>query len=623
MLRRHYCIIGILLLTLLWVGKESATAQIGIDRWLRYDVTLKLQQNSGLAVEEIHEVALVSGATTFERVIPTYKLDSISNFQILQVDSSGGQHTYQPANTKTEYTFEVTAESGQQTLHLYFPPNNASSTLFILSYFATGALRFYDTGDRLDWQPLGESTAAPIARSTTTITLPAPFADEQIIRKSSGTATNIFLQNADKVTFVAADIAPNSKLEVSVGFPHGIVQGTPPNWQREIDNLEYWTPKLQAGSVVLGLVILLIGPLLVYGWWYLRIRVSPGPGKFPTRVKTLPNNLPPAVVGALLDGHASPKHILATLLDLAYRGTLNVDSGNKANLPSPKDQKPVFNLYAVDQNKVTQPYEVTLYGKIFGSGGMKRDLAEMHEALFMSTPELKRQIDAAVAQAGYFEQSYRVKRRQYMAFGGAGIVMSLLLALLVSMLLQQYTYLVACPFLGLAVGAATLIAAGWAVPTKTKAGVKEAMPWEAFKRFLSDISAREAEKYKQQFAHWLPYAVTFGIEKDFVKKFAAANAPKPKWWGRPKEKSLNVGLDQAYVWVSASVVEAESQQKPAQANSKSPIRRLGQSNGETSGEGLLKPIQSTLIAFLKDGYQIFSKAPALDESREVDTEALS
>lgn len=621
MMRHRYWIIWISLLTLLWVGQGGAAAQSGVDHWLRYDVTLKLQQNSGLAVEEIHEVALVSGATTFERIIPTSKLESISNLQILQVDSSGGQRSYQSASTKAEYTFEVTAESGQQTVHLYFPPNNTSSTLFILRYFVTGALRFYDTGDRLDWQPLGESTAAPIARSTTTINLPAPFTDEQIIRSSTGAATNIFLQSADKVTFVAADIAPNSKLEVSVTFPHGTVQGASPGWQREIDNLEYWTPKLQWGSIVLGLLILLVGPLLVYGWWYLRIRVSPGPGKFPTRVKTLPNELPPAVVGALLDGHANPKHISATLLHLAYRGALNVDSGKKTK-SSPKEQEPTFNLYAVDQNKVTQPYEVTLYGKIFGSGGMKRDLAEMHEALFMSTPELKRQIDTAIAQAGYLESNYRIKRRQYIAFGGAGVVMSLLLALLISMFLQQYTYLVACPFLGLAAAAATLIAAGWAVPTKTKAGVKEAMPWEAFKRFLSDMSPREAEKYKQQFARWLPYAVTFGIEKDFVKKFAAANAPRPKWWGQPKEKSLNVGLDQAYVWVSASVVEAESQQKAAQVHAKSPIRRLGQSNGEISGEGLLKAIQTTLIAFLKDSYETFSKAPVLDENKGADTEDL-
>lgn len=623
MFRRRSWIIVISLLILLGIGPGNAVAQSSIDHWLRYDVTLKLQPNSGLAVEEIHEVALVSGATTFQRVIPTHKLETISNIQIFQRDSKGGQRTYQPANTKADYTFEIIAESNQQTIQLYFPPNNVSSTLFLISYSVTGALRFYDTGDRLDWQPLGKNAPASIARSTTVINLPASFTDEQIIRSSSGVATNVFLQDANKVTFVTADIAPGSQLEVSVAFPHGVVQGAPPAWQREMDRLEYWTPILQWWSVILGLLLLLITPLLVYGWWYMWVRVSPGPGKFPRSMKNLPDKLPPAVVGALLDGHATPKHILATLLDLAYRGALNVDSGKKAKLPAAKEQKPAFNLYAVDQTKVAQPYEIALYGKIFGSGGMKRDLAEIHETLFMSTPELKKQIEAALAQAGYLEQNYRVKRRQYMAFGGAGVMMSLLLALLVGVFLQQYTYLVACPFLGIAAGAAAFIAAGMAVPPTTKLGAKEAVQWQAFKQFLNNISRKETEKYKQQFARWLPYAVTFGIEKDFIKKFATANASKPKWWGQPKEKGLNVGLDQAYVWVSSSVVEAEAKQKSAGNPPKGTIRRLGQSNGESPGEGLLKPIQATLLAFLKAGQETFGKAPVLDENKGIDSETLN
>lgn len=616
MLKPHHWITSISLLTILWFGFGEATAQTGVDRWLRYDVNLTLQQNSGLGVEEIHEVALVSGTNTFQRVIPTQKLEQISNFQILQLDSQGGQHTFQPANTKAEYTFEVITEPGQQTVQLYFPPNNSASTRFILRYFVTGVLRFYDTGDRLDWQPLGERTAAPIARSTTIINLPAEFADEQVDRKSSGVATNNFLQNANKVTFVTADIGPNSQLEVSVTFPHGVVQGSAPGWQQKVDNIDFWTPKLKLGSVILGLLLLLVGPLLVYGWWYLRVRVSPGTGKIPARLKTLPDNLSPAMAGALLDGHAEPKHILATLLDIAYHGALNVDDGNKDSLLAAEDQKPAFNLYAVDQNKVTQSHEITLYGKIFGSGGQKRVLADIHETLFMSTPELKNQIDAAIAQAGYFQPGYRIKRRQYMAFGGAGVVMSLVLALLVSLLMQEYTYLVACPFLGVAAGAAAFIAAGLAIPAKTKIGAKEAVQWEAFKRFLHDMTPREVEKYKLQFAHWLPYAVAFGVEKEFVKRFAATDTAKPKWWGQPEEKPLGLSPEQAYAWVSPKVIETESHPKSGETHSKSVIRRLGQSNKEVGQDGLLKHIQPALTAFLKAGREAFSKAPALHEDKD-------
>ncbi|HXW00816.1 MAG TPA: hypothetical protein VEC93_20550, partial [Anaerolineae bacterium] len=337
-------------------------------------------------------------------------------------------------------------------------------------------------------------------------------------------------------------------------------------------------------------------------------------------LKTLPDNLPPAIAGALLEGHANPNHILAALLNLAYHGALNVDDGNKDSLLPAAEQKPAFNLYAVDQNKITQPYEVTLIGKIFGSGGKKRDLASIHEMLFMSTPELKHQIDVAIAQAGYLQQGCQIKRRQYMAFGGAGLVMSLVLGLLFSLLLQQYTYLVGCPFLGIAASAAAFIAAGLAIPSRTKAGAKEAAKWEAFKRFLHDMSLKEAEKYKHQFAHWLPYAVAFGLEKDFVKKFAAANAPKPKWWGQPEEKPLDLSPEQAYAWVSASVIESGSSPESTQVRSKGVIRRLGQSDGEALPDSLLKHIQPTLEAFLKAGRDAFSKAPNPDEDKGVDFE---
>ena len=180
----------------------------------------------------------------------------------------------------------------------------------------------------------------------------------------------------------------------------------------------------------MGSLILLFGLLIVYGWWYLRIRVAPEAGKVQARVKKLPGDLPPAIVGALLDGHANAKHLLATLLDMAYHGALNIDKGSK-DASSTEKQKPAFNLYATDSDKLTQPYEVILYGKIFGSGGKKRDLTDIHETLFMSTLELKSQIDAVIVQAGYLQSNSQYKRRQYMAFGGAGVVMSLVLALLI------------------------------------------------------------------------------------------------------------------------------------------------------------------------------------------------
>jgi hypothetical protein len=127
------------------------------------------------------------------------------------------------------------------------------------------------------------------------------------------------------------------------------------------------------------------------------------------------------------------------------------------------------------------------------------------------------------------------------------------------------------------------------------------------------MSLQQAEKYKQKFTRWLPYAVVLGVEKEFIKNFVTANAPRPKWWGQPEEKALDLSPDQSYVWVSANEMTARSQPKSTGASSKSVIRRLGQSQGQSD---LLKHIQPALKAFLEAGYNTFSKAPIPSSDRE-------
>ena len=156
----------------------------------------------------------------------------------------------------------------------------------------------------------------------------------------------------------------------------------------------------------------------------MRIRVSPGhTGKIPKYIKSPPSDLSPAVAGALLDGKVNPRHIMATLLDMAQRGILNIDSSTKDEdsfLPDDEveEEEENFNLYGIAQDKATRPYEANLYGKIFGyAGAKKRQLLDIRQTLFMSIPELKNQIDLEIAQAGYFSEGRDATRRQYAASG--------------------------------------------------------------------------------------------------------------------------------------------------------------------------------------------------------------
>jgi hypothetical protein len=196
------------------------------------------------------------------------------------------------------------------------------------------------------------------------------------------------------------------------------------------------------------------------------------------------------------------------------------------------------------------------------------------------------------------------------------------LGLLVAVILVSFTYLVVCPFLSIVVGAVALIIAGYSAPIKTETGAKQAIRWEPFKRYLKDMGVKEAAKYRHRFAQLLPYAVAFGLEKEFVEKFAAANAPTPKWWGKPEERLPDISHGQAHAWVSSTDMAqpTASQPKPKE---KGVIRRLSQSTENAAPGTLLKHILPTFQAFLNTGHEIFSKAPPIDEEEGVDFESLA
>jgi len=610
------------LLALLLLHSGSTAAQTGLVRWLRHDVNLTLQQNSGLAVEEIHQVALVSNATTFQRIIPTDRLNSITNFRVLEIAANGMRRDYRQTDTPADYTFQLVSEPGQQVIELYFPANTASSTTFVLQYFVDGAVRFYAEGDQLEWRPFGEAAPAPIDSTTITVNLPGGVAKEQLVQSSRGFPTEAFIPEANKAIFKAAGLGSGDSLEISLSFPHGVIQGNPPPWQREADRLRFWSPILGWGAVILALLVLLFGLLALYGWWYLRLRVpSTLSKKLLRHSKSPPNDLSPALAGVLLDGKATARHLMAILLNLAAKGALHIYGyEQKAEDGSAKTSQFIFDLYNVDQEKATQPYEAMLYGKIFGYlGASKRELHQVRRTIYMATPELKNQLEAEIAKAGYFTENSKALHRQYAAFGGAGVIMSLVLGLVAVVLLAKFSYLVIAPFISLAVVAAAFGAVGFAAPKRTKVGQKEVARWQAFKQYLSKLDAAGAAAAKDNFIGLLSYAVAFGLEKRFVEAFIAAGAPVPTWWSIPEEKLPDVHHEKAYAWVSNSFMEAELPARPEKSRTKSVIRRLGTPK---EGGNSLKDIQPVFTAFLAAGFEVFSKTPLLGEDEAPDFEAL-
>jgi len=78
------------------------------------------------------------------------------------------------------------------------------------------------------------------------------------------------------------------------------------------------------------------------------------------------------------------------------------------------------------------------------------------------------------------------------------------------------------------------------MPTKTAKGAEEKAKWDAFRNYLKNIEEyQDMEQAGDLFEKYLPYATAFGLDRTWIRKFAAApHTPIPPWYypygyGRP------------------------------------------------------------------------------------------
>ena len=87
------------------------------------------------------------------------------------------------------------------------------------------------------------------------------------------------------------------------------------------------------------------------------------------------------------------------------------------------------------------------------------------------------------------------------------------------------------PGIALVAVCAGLVVLSKHMPRKTLAGAQAAARWQAFKTYLQDLTRySDVEKQKEIWDQWLPYAIAFGVDKQYVDAFAAVEAPVPTWY---------------------------------------------------------------------------------------------
>ena len=515
----------------------AQAGQLAALAWSRYDVDILVNTNGTLTVTEIQTIAF-TGGQSFRKgfaVIPQAR-GTLSEVKVWE-DSQ----TYTPSSSNQPYTFETsTNDNGDLEIVWYFPPTVNTTHTYHLQYTVRSGLLFYaDRGyDRLQWKAIAPDHDAPIAAATVTVRVPSGAAVLRAgVSNDSPAVSGIAPDQLSAAFDATGSLRSGQGLEVRLDFQHGVVAGSPPAWQFIYDLQEQYKPLIDLVSLGLFALIAIGGTLLIVMRWYTKGR-DPVTGVIAEYVAEPPSDLPPGVVGTLVDERADMQDILGTLIDLARRGFITMEELNTPGfmgIGSSRDF--VFRRVAnADQSKL-RPYEKLVLDRVVPND--ERKLSELKYKFYQHVSEIQTELYKEVVAAGLFPVRPDTVRSRW-GCGGVGVVaVAFILGMVVLAWLGDVTLSVGLPFVALAIVGGIAAVSGANMPVKTRPGAEAAAAWLAFKRYLSNLNRyAKVDEATDQFEKYLPYAIAFGIERSWINRFARVEAvPMPGWyypygWGR-------------------------------------------------------------------------------------------
>ncbi|NWF70682.1 MAG: DUF2207 domain-containing protein [Chloroflexi bacterium] len=419
-------------------------------------------------------------------------------------------------------------------------PISNNSAKFRIDYTVIGAIRRYETGDLLGWTVVpGDHFGFNVLSSTVTIELPQGFGPREGIDpiETYGTPAEVHVQGTVLTAQTTQAVGTDGYFQIGAQFPHD-PNGRVPNWQAEYDQQQAYEAQMaplrsaiDLGVIGLSLLIALGGPLLIYIQWYTRGR-DPKVGIVPEYLSEPPSDLRPAVVGTLVDERADLRDVLSTLIDLAQRGYLVIEENREEGFMGIGSSSK-FIFKRTDQAATgLHDFESTLLQNLFPGNMLERRMESLQNQFYQYIPTLQNQLYQQLVKEGFYEQSPHTTRTLWTGIGGGILAIPIIIIALVlgndgTLSGPSALALVALGFTGI-VG---LITAQF-MPSKTQKGAEEAAKWRAFYRYMDNLDKYSSvEEASLRFEEYLPYAVAFGLNNEWIRRFSKlSDMPVPTWY---------------------------------------------------------------------------------------------
>ena len=531
MARRTIALVVLLFVTALGVAGPVAAQETRQLRWDRLDVTIDLNQDGSFRVCEFSDITFVRGSfSTGNAAIP---LDRVTDIRDVTVRE--GNQAYRQGNGTSPNTFRAAREGNELVINWAYPPTSNRSRSFEVCYTVIGGLRVYPDSNRLWWKAVPADRPFPVGTSTITVTLPRPVPAEQLDARAFAPGVRTTIVNPTTVRYEAGSVPANREVEIGLEFPRDVVNATPPAWQAAQEEAERREEQLQPyrdlanlGLGGLAILIVLGGVIGIYSLWHTRGRDLPV-GQVAEYFREPPDDLPPPVVGTLIDERADLHDVLAAIPWLGSRGVLHIaeeKSGGILGIGASRD----FTLQRLQADEPLARYEETLLTTIFGSKEQTR-LSQLKGKLLARLPLIQQELYDEVIKRGFFDAHPELTRKRWRGFGFLIVGLAALLFIFVAPAIADLAAAIFLPVIALGILGIVMIATAGTMPRRTRAGALARAKWQAFGRYLANIERYEQlEQAREIFERYLPYATVFGLERSWVQKFARVGAPAPTWY---------------------------------------------------------------------------------------------
>ncbi|MFA5770494.1 MAG: DUF2207 domain-containing protein [Patescibacteria group bacterium] len=393
---------------------------------------------------------------------------------------------------------------------------------YIISYKVSGALTYFSDHDELYWNATGNQWTVPIAVSTSEVVFPAGIKKEDIKTACYTGVSGSKVSDCSYLDTFKSNRAllVGEGLTIVVSFPKNVVAVLEPK-----EFVSFWDSFI--GKLVMGLMGF-IGLMwyaglpfyIIYRW----IRYGRDPstrfarsGQVPGIVsawfdppKTQDGKrfLTPGEVGTLGDETVDMKDISATVVDLARRGYLVIDEKSKGDFYFLKGKK-------FGSNGGLLSFEKKLLDGIFNTGD---DIVKLKgKNLSVAVSEVKNKLYQQVVEDKLFDKNPETTRTGYYVVAGIALFTGNFFLAIVAFLF------------------------GRVMPRKTVFGVEAKNVSSSLKNFLGSQQRQlefQADK-QMMFERLLPFAVAFGVERIWAKRFESLNITQPNWYHSYSSTNFN------------------------------------------------------------------------------------